>query len=76
MPFNANLVRYLAELASERRLGTDESCVQLVSLHQIAEQAFVKLYEMPHELETDCDTLALRLQFLNDVAPVVQGHGE
>jgi hypothetical protein len=75
MPFKATLARYVREVAEASPPEINTLRVHLVSLHQISEEAFVKLYENPQASVTDCDVLQLRHQILNGATSPIQKYG-
>jgi hypothetical protein len=68
MPFKATLARYVGEVAEGLPLDMNTLRVQLTSLHQISEEAFLKLYEFPQASIADCDTLQQRNDILRSAA--------
>lgn len=64
MPFDATLARYVADVAADISSELNTLRVKLISLHQIAEEAFIKLYEGSQVSVEDCDKLEIRYQIL------------
>jgi hypothetical protein len=70
MPFTTTLARYVREVVEEARSGLDTLCIQLLSLHQTSEEAFVKLFDTSQmSVAGFVETLQLRYQILNGATP-------
>jgi hypothetical protein len=78
MPFKATLARYVADVAERLPFEINGFRVQLTSLHQISEEALVKLYEFPQASVADCDILQRRYDILHSTAaPMIEcGNGQ